>query len=144
MKFQIKDSSGKSQFITEYAECIPFEDLESMESAGLRFFVDGKRVTRKDLKPLLKSVVDDMIEEMEIASKSSSPKDTTILKEPEAIQLDFPITNRTIICVNTGKYYKNQKEASEDMHIDPSCISDCITKGKAYKGYTFKRVVDLK
>lgn len=55
---------------------------------------------------------------------------------------DFPITSRCVICINNGKMYRNQKEAEEDLGIDPSWISWCITKNKEYKGYTFKKAVE--
>ena len=147
MIFQIKDMFGKACFYTEYAECIPFQSLESMESVGLQFFVDGERISKEELDKKFNDVVESEDEEpdqkvVEKVEPIETKESAETIEESELPELDFPITNRTIICVNTGKYYKNQKEAADEYHCDSANISYCVTTGKAYKGLYFKRVLN--
>lgn len=143
MIFQIKDMFGKAYFYTEYPECIPFSSLDSMESVGLQFFVDSKQISKEDLRKRFSDVSREEEETSEDDNKvieTSEPESSK--PEVELPELDFPITNRTIVCVNTGKYYKNQKEAADEYHCDSANISYCVTTGKAYKGLYFKRVLN--
>ena len=135
MIFQIKDSKGKSFFYTEYVECIPFENLDSMEEADLVFYLDNEKISKSELRAKYSTDVEtDKVKEEPAADIKEEIQETP--------QFDFPITNRTIICVNTGKYYKNQKEAADEYHCDSANISYCVTTGKAYKGLYFKRVLN--
>lgn len=140
MIFQIKDMFGKACFYTEYPECIPFQSLESMESVGLQFFIDGERISKEELDRKFNDVVE--FEDEAVDQEVVEIENVELKKEPELPELDFPITNRTIICVNTGKYYKNQKEAADEYHCDSANISYCVTTGKAYKGQYFKKVLN--
>lgn len=49
---------------------------------------------------------------------------------------------KPVICLNNGKRYESQKQAGEDLGIEPKRISD-ILKGRRriHKGYTFIRGV---
>lgn len=132
MTFQIKDNTGVCKYYTEYVSCIPLDSLDSMSSVGLVFYLDDKKISASALKS-------------QFGSKKSN-KAKSLISETPAIDLehlDFPITSRTVVCMNTGKVYKNQSEAAKDLKIDPSYISDCVCKDKEYKGYRFKRAVDL-
>lgn len=146
MLFQIKDRFDKGVFVTEYPECIPFESLDSIESAGLTFYIDGKKVSKSFIKNHCKDFVETSNDEGSdvVATDVTSDDVEEKNSEPEFNLTDpgFTITNRTIICVNTGKMYKNQKAAADEYETDPANISYCVTTGKAYKGLYFKRAVD--
>ena len=135
MEFEIRNSNGQCMYYTEYKSCIPVEHLDSMSSVGLSFYLDGKKISVSSLKQQFKG-----------AKKPGHSKDDTTSSDEKTIdfsKLDFPVTSRTVVCMTTGKVYKNQSEAARDLKFDPACISDCVCKGKTYKGYTFKRAVDL-
>lgn len=142
MTFRIKDTFGKGCFYTEYSSCIPFSSLDSMESAGLTFYIDEKKVSKSYILNNFKSERVDPKEDesenvnTEVVTKGMSATSNVVVN-PE-----FPITAKTIICVNTGKIYKNQKAAADEYKVDPANISYCVTTGKSYKGLFFKRVIE--
>lgn len=78
--------------------------------------------------------------------ESTTTEDTEVIVDDFNIDLSsvgFAINSRTIVCLNNGKVYKTQKDAGEDLNIDPANISYSITSGKAYKGYTFKKALEF-
>lgn len=172
MEFTIRNKDGMGMFYTEYECCVPVEYVDSMASAGLTFYLDGKKISASKVKELFKNakpvkvpkyadppefvdpketLTESVTKSKESKtnleeSKTKEPKKTISLvpkksSEPDLSNLDFPITSRTIICNNNGKVYRNQTEAGKDLGIDPSYISECITKNKEYKGYSFKKVL---
>ena len=144
MIFQIKDMFNKSYFYTEYVECIPFDYLESMESAGFRFFIDNICVSKEDIRNRFKDFIEhnDNDNDNDENKINNNEQSSEKVEEEKPTEVDFPITSRTIICINTGKYYKNQKEAADEYHCDSANISYCVTTGKSYKGLFFKKVIE--
>jgi len=141
MKFQIKDVLGRGCFYTEYPACIPFESLDSMESAGLTFYIDDKKVSKSYIRNSFKSEgLNPKENKSEVIKTEEDAKETSV--ESNTVDPGFPITSKTIICVNTGKMYKNQKEAADEYKVDPANISYCVNTGKSYKGLFFKRVIE--
>lgn len=56
MLFQAINDKGVSVFRTEYVSCIPVESqLTSMQKAGYKFRIDGKAVSIKKIKEILKT-----------------------------------------------------------------------------------------
>jgi len=50
MLFEVIDPSGKGVMCTNYVSCIPnANQLSSMTSAGYKFKIDGKNITKKKL-----------------------------------------------------------------------------------------------
>lgn len=142
MTFRIKDTFGKGCFYTEYPSCIPFSSLDSMESAGLTFYIDGKKVSKSYIRNNFKSErLDSEENESEVAKTEVDVKGTSV-ESNVVVNPEFPVTVKTIICVNTGKMYKNQKAAADEYNVDPANISYCVTTGKSYKGLFFKRVIE--
>ena len=142
MTFQIKDAFGKGCFYTEYPSCIPFDSLDSMESVGLTFYIDGKKVSKSYIRNNLKSEeLNSEENESEVVKTEVDVKETSV-ESDAVVDPGFPITAKTIICVNTGKMYKNQKAAADEYKVDPANISYCVTTGKSYKGLFFKRVIE--
>lgn len=142
MTFQIKDAFGKGCFYTEYPSCIPFDSLDSMESVGLTFYIDGKKVSKSYIRNNFKSEeLDSEENESEVVKTEVDVKETSV-ESDAVVDPGFPITSKTIICVNTGKMYKNQKAAADEYKVDPANISYCVTTGKSYKGLFFKRVIE--
>ena len=147
MTFQIKDAFGKGCFYTEYLSCIPFDSLDSMESVGFTFYIDGKRVSKSYIRNNFKSEELDSEEDESKVVKTEVVKtelgvEETSVESNSVVDPGFPITAKTIICVNTGKMYKNQKAAADEYKVDPANISYCVTTGKSYKGLFFKRVIE--
>ena len=142
MTFQIKDAFGKGCFYTEFPSCIPFDSLDSMESIGLTFYIDSKKVSKSYIRNNFKSEELDSEEDESKAVKTEVDVKETSVKSDVVVDPGFPITAKTIICVNTGKMYKNQKAAADEYKVDPANISYCVTTGKSYKGLFFKRVIE--
>lgn len=142
MTFQIKDAFGKGCFYTEYPSCIPFDSLDSIESVGLTFYIDGKKVSKSYIRNNFKSrELDSEEDESKVVKTEVDVKETSV-ESNAVVDPGFPITAKTIICVNTGKVYKNQKAAADEYKVDPANISYCVTTGKSYKGLFFKRVIE--
>ena len=140
IKFQIKDKNGKCLFYTEIEYCVPVDKIDSMNSAGLLFYLDGRRISAANLK----SQFDYTSPEDAETESVSDEKSTTISEETNTVEYsaDFPITSRTILCITTGKLYRTQKEAGEDLNLDPYYISYAIANNREYKGYLFKKAMD--
>lgn len=171
MEFSIKNKDGQVLFTTSHESCVPTDKFDSMNSAGLVFYVDGKKQSVSSIKSIFKDArpitipkyesapdLDDIHQMTTTATTPAVPKVISTVKLPEPAEptktsdaslsvdlskVDFPITSRSIVCLQNNKVYRNQKEAGEDLGIDPSWISYCITNNKSHKGYTFKKAVDL-
>ena len=153
MLFQVKDTSGRIMFYTEYESCIPVDNLDSMNSSGLCFYLDGKKTSANAIRsrfPSVKSAPQNSQRRFSDGVKKpqkSKPRQlaaSKIQKHIDFSKIGFPITSRTIVCLTNGKVYKNQSEAAKDLNIDPSYISDCVCHNKEYKGLKFKKAVELK
>lgn len=154
MEFFIKNKDGQRVFFTEYESCIPLENLDSMSNAGMTFYLNSKKVSIaalrtqfKDVKPVKPAEVVDDKDQVSTSEVGDLPSEDDFTTEStldtDTLQLDFPVTSRTIICLNNNKIYRNQKEAAEDLQIDINWVSYSVTQKREYKGYTFKKVVDL-
>ena len=155
IKLLIKDRDGNDVFYTQDESCVPVDKLESMRSAGFYFYFDGVRISLMHLMEKFKSSdttashhdEPDTKVEPEAKIESDAHEESVGTKTPfteiNITDVDFPVTSRTILCKTTGKIYRTQKDAGEDLGIDPSWISYCITQNKEYKGYEFAKVIDL-
>ena len=194
MEFIIKNKSGKGMFHTIHESCIPIEKLDSMNKAGLSFWLDGKKVSSSYLKTTFGSCK--QLDSYEYESGEIEPSDITVHmygdkrkdryptcvissvvhgctdsskntdnseeyvnlidveQEPtkevavedfhlDLSSIEFTVTSRTIVCLNNGKVYRTQKEAGEDLGIDPVNISYSISTSKPYKGYTFRKALEI-
>lgn len=99
----------------------------------------------KHVENITEVSVDTAVESIDIVDKES-PKSEEVVVDSFNIDLSsigFPVNSRTIVCLNNGKVYKTQKEAGEDLDIDPVNISYSISTDKPYKGYTFKKAMEF-
>lgn len=160
MLFQVKDTSGRIMFYTEYESCIPITNLDSMSNAGLVFYLDGKKASATAVRAKFKDSNTASVSKISPSSnKNKKPteadtprsakckprsKTSKIAEKFDFSKVEFSITSRTIVCLTNGKVYKNQSEAAKDLGIDPSYISDCVCHNKEYKGLKFKKAVELK
>lgn len=148
MEFLIKDRDGRGVFKTHYPQCVPLHHIDSMNAHNYQFYLDGKKISASTVKSTF-SDVEPLSKELDsTAPVESEPKiQAEFTEKSDKIDLssvDFPITSRTIVCMNNKKVYRNQKEAGYDLNIDPSSISYSMSQNKPYKGYTFVKAVDLK
>lgn len=173
MEFTVYNRDGEGLFYTAYECCIPFEYLDSMASVGLVFYVDGKKMSPAAIRRMFpnppkvpvpkykdapmpddEDVVTEVTKAVEpkVSTPSSSKKPKSFIPAPQPVvastvvdfkNIDFPITSRCVVCTTTGKIYRNQSEAAKDLGFDPAYVSDCVCHDKEYKGYRFKRAVDL-
>lgn len=155
IKFLIKDRDGNDVFYTQDESCVPVDKLESIRSAGFYFYFDGVRISLMHIMEKFKSSdttsyhhdKPDIEIKPDVEIESDTQEESVSTKTPSTriniTDVDFPITRRTILCKTTGKIYRTQKDAGEDLGIDPSWISYCITQNKEYKGYEFAKVIDL-
>ena len=110
MLFEVFAKDGTGRFQTSSESCIPYDNLDSMNKAGFKFKLDGKRISVKDLKSRRKGS----------ATKSKSSDEVYIIR-----------------CVETNKTYNKQSDAARDLGIDPAQVSDSIKTGRKRSGYTF-------
>ena len=167
MKFVVKDKDGRNLFYTEHESCVPVDKIDSMNSSGLQFYLDGKKISASNVKnqfkditppevleyehPVIEPVVSTPVELQQnfqkVDIKTGVTTDSSELKDSVAkIDLNtagFQITSRTVVCMNNGRIFKNQKEAAEALNIDINWVSYSITGKKPYNGWEFKRAVDL-
>lgn len=163
MEFTISNKDGMGMFYTEHDCCVPVQYVDSMASVGMRFFLDGKKISASKVKELFSDAVKSYeSKKLSMTTEKSTYITKIVPKEepksepvPEVApevpsnstvdlsNLPFPLTSRTIVCMNTGKVYRNQSEAGKDLKLDPSYISDCIKYNKACRGYILKKAVDI-
>ena len=65
--------------------------------------------------------------------------DIEIKKTVDSTPTENKKVSKQVICVDTGKIYKNQSEAAKDLGIDPAQVSDSIKTGRKRSGYLFQR-----
>lgn len=121
MVFEVIGSDGQCKMVTEYESCIPYEYIDSMSKSGYKFRIDGKIVSKMNIRAV-------------IESKNNIKN----LEKPASIESK---SSRQVRCIDTGKVYKNQSEAAKDLNIDPAQVSDSIKTGRPRSGYRFERVV---
>ena len=56
-------------------------------------------------------------------------------------KLDYTPNTRTIYCEETKEIFKTQSDAAKKYNLNLVYISYYISKGEAYNGYTFKKVL---
>lgn len=124
MTFEVIPPSGNGS-ITHSEECIHYDLLESMAKAGCKFKVDGKLVSKNNIRSA-------------VAASLGKPISTSVENTVKLNTVDKP-TSKAVRCIDTGKVYKNQSEAARDLGIDPAQVSDSIKTGRPRSGYTFER-----
>lgn len=112
MLFEVFAKDGTGRFQTSSESCIPYDNLDSMNKAGFKFKLDGKRITVKDIKERRKKV----------SSRSADGDSVYVIR-----------------CIETGKTYNKQSDAARDLGIDPAQVSDSIKTGRKRSGYTFTK-----
>lgn len=128
MVFIAYDRDKRPMMKTTYFEALPdSKTIDSMQSVGYTFKIDGKRVDKNQILKL--RVCDDDLTDAIVIEK----------KDNKANIPDFPITSRTIICIETGEYFRTQKEASEQMNLNLNELNIAVNTGKSIEGYTFKK-----
>lgn len=129
MVFIAYDRDKRPMMKTTYFESLPdSKTIDSMQSVGYTFKIDGKRVDKNQILKL-RICDDDLTDAIVIEKKEDSVVDIP----------DFPITSRTIICIETGEYFRTQKEASEQMNLNLNELNIAVNTGKSIEGYTFKK-----
>ena len=131
MKFEvIRKYDNRTMMCTEDEQCISFETLESQESSGYYFKLDGKRISAKELKSRLNyrpSAVQTRTTGNEVTSEVSEIAQPTITRKV-----------RSIRCINNNKIYKNMSEAGKDLGLDSALISYSLKVNRPTKGYSFE------
>lgn len=131
MKFEVvRKYDNKTMMSTEHESCIGFEHLDSQESSGYYFRLDGKKITAKELKTRFNYNGDNVQHSTAtvIDSNTELPSTSSVRKV------------RPIRCINNGKIYKNMSEAGKDIGLDSALISYSLKVGRPTKGYTFEFV----
>lgn len=120
-KFSFTSPDGKG-CVTEYVECIPWDSLNSMAAAGVKFRVDGKLISKQKL---IETYYNKPTPSAQPASADNSKATSGKFK---------------IKCIETGQMFDKQSEAARSLGIDPAQVSDSIKTGKKRSGYTFEKV----
>lgn len=129
MVFIAYDRDKRPMMKTKYFEALPdSKTIDSMQSVGYTFKIDGKRVDKNQILKL-RICDDDLTDAIVIEKKKDSVVDIP----------DFPITSRTIVCIETGEYFRTQKEASEQLNLNLNELNIAVNTGKSIEGYTFKK-----
>lgn len=133
MHFQVvRAIDNRPMMSTDYLSCIPFDQLDSMNSNGYYFKLDGKKVSIKVIKDLEKQLPpEDRIEIQSSVNTDAETKSTAVSVKAKGIR-----------CKDTGEVFKNQAEAARHFNIDPAQVSDSIKTGRPRSGYTFEKVID--
>lgn len=118
--FEVYKPNDIGGMITESPECIPYEDLDKMYQAGYRFKLNGRAVSKNDIKNRVNAL-------LRTGTNVSSNS--------------HKVSNCFILCVDNGVEYPTQSAAAKDLGIDPAQVSDSIKTGRPRSGYTFKKVI---
>lgn len=134
MKFEVvRKCDDKTMMSTECESCIEFEYLDSQESAGYYFRLDGKKVTAKEVKKRF-----NYIDNNNSNSRSAYDDEPSTKNESSAVPTTRKV--RAIRCINNGKTYKNMSEAGKDLGLDSALISYSLKVNRPTKGYSFEFV----
>lgn len=118
MLFEVlKHSDNVVVMYTEDSRCISVEEIDSLASAGYRFRVDGKIVSKQIAKMYA----------------SEEPMEAVVPKEESTED-----KVRIVRCVTTGETFKTQSLAAKAYSIDPAQVSDSIKTGRPRSGYVFE------
>lgn len=118
MNFEVIRSNDNAVVMhTDSSSCITTDEIDMLSSAGYKFRVDGKLVSKQVAKQYATSV------------SESNPVVTE------------PVTGTKMVhCVTTGETFKNQSLAAKKYNIDPAQVSDSIKTGRPRSGYVFEYV----
>lgn len=115
MKFVVKNKEGKRLFSTEYECCVPVEKLDSMNSAGLTFCIDGKKTSLsatknkfKDVKPPVVYEYDSPIEESDITIHMYGDKEKDV----------YPVEVVSSVINGSDSKPKQEMEIACDVTVD--------------------------
>lgn len=118
MKFTTIGPDGESKMTTEHVNAIPWDDLDDMAAAGFKFRLDGKLITKNELR-----------------------KSFNVSSKPQpSLNTEAKPTKYLVKCVESGKIYNTQSEAARDLGIDPAQVSDSLKTGRPRSGYRFEKV----
>lgn len=128
MKFEVYRPNGEpGGMVTYHPSCIPYSQIDSLARAGYRFRVDGKVVSKNNIRTAV---------EASQTCNATNPK--------HAVSRTAVNSNRNnvqIRCITNGKVYNTQSAAAKDLGIDPAQVSDSIKTGRPRSGYRFERVL---
>lgn len=134
MKFEVvRKYDDQTMMSTEYESCIRFEYLDSQESAGYYFRLDGKKITAKEVKKRF-----NYKDDKNSNSRSASDNEPSTKNESSSTPTTRKV--RAIRCINNGKTYKNMSEAGKDLGLDSALISYSLKVNRPTKGYSFEFV----
>lgn len=136
MKFEVINSKGRCMQSTEYAECVPYDMLESLAAHGYKFRVDGKIVAKNRVKSAIAA---------SLGNSSADTEDVEILSVDVAESEDKTgnanlIRSSSVTCVEDGLIFTSQSEAAKHYGISAMSVSKAVKTGKPVKGHTFKRI----
>lgn len=158
MKFVVKTKDGRGLFSTEYESCVPVEKLDSMSSAGLTFWIDGKKTSLsatkirfKDVKPLVHYGYEDTpVKESDITIHmyNDKEKDSYPIEVISSVVNGSNTTSTQEVKVDNKIVVSEDKEdsKSEEVNVDgfeidfknlgftinSRCIV-CLNNGKVYR-----------
>lgn len=134
MKFEVvRKYDDQTMMSTEYESCVGFEYLDSQESAGYYFRLDGKKITAKEVKKRF-----NYKDDKNSNSRSASDNEPSTKNESSSTPTTRKV--RAIRCINNGKTYKNMSEAGKDLGLDSALISYSLKVNRPTKGYSFEFV----
>ena len=164
MKFVIKNKDGKGLFSTENESCVPVEKLDSMNAAGLTFWIDGKKTSLSNTKSRFKDVKPFTVYEYEdspvtedditIHTYGDPEKDffpTTVfhrvVKGTDSSESDTvpEVSSNTVPIVQVHEPEEKKEEVIvDDFKVDLSSVGFpinsrtivCLNNGKIYKTQT--------
>lgn len=125
-KFEVvRSNDGVTVMYTEDSSCITKEEVECLASAGYKFKLDGKIISKQAVKDYACG------EETKSGKEAKSVEENTEHKGSRI---------KVVLCVTTGETFKNQSLAAKRYSIDPAQVSDSIKTGRPRSGYVFEYV----
>lgn len=116
MKFVVKNKEGKGLFSTEYASCVPVEKLDSMNSAGLTFWIDEKKTSLSATKNKFKDVKPPVVYEYDDSPIEES--DITIHMYGDAEKDVYPVEVVSRIINGSNSELEQKVEIDRDVTVD--------------------------
>lgn len=160
MKFVVKNKDGKGLFSTEHESCVPVEKLDSMNSVGLTFWIDGKKTSLSATKARFKDVnppvvydyEDTPVEESDITIHMYGNKDKdeypveviSSVRKGSNPTLEHEVETNKSVTVEEKKENKSEEVKVDDFKIDFDNLGFainsrsivCLNNGKVYRTQT--------
>ncbi len=144
MLFEVLDLKNNCIMVTEFKECIPDSNtLHQISASGrYKFRLNGKILSINSLvSKISNNDIDSSLGISDMTSMDTANCEHSDDELNAAIDsFAYPITSRTIYCIETKSLFRSQTDAAKEYGLDPSSISYYMSNGLPYKGYTFKKV----